>query len=85
MECKLTILTRALLAVALVAITLVMTYEFRHTATCGRQLHQELRIRRVPCTFGIGILRRPIIIPTPRFLPAAPDIRLACLRISRAA
>ena len=28
MECKLTILMRALLAVALVAITLVLTYEF---------------------------------------------------------
>ena len=46
MECKLTILTRALLAVALVAITLVMTYEFRRAGNGKSSLDvQEIRLR----------------------------------------
>ena len=46
MECKLTILTRALLAVALVAITLVMTYEFRRAGNGKSSLDvQEIRLQ----------------------------------------
>ena len=45
MECKLTILMRALLAVALVAITLVLTYEFWRAGNGKSSLDvQEIRV-----------------------------------------
>ena len=46
MECKLTILMRALLAVALVAITLVLTYEFWRAGNGKSSLDvQEIRLQ----------------------------------------
>ena len=46
MECKLTILMRALLAVALVAITLVLTYEFWRAGNDKPSLDvQEIRLQ----------------------------------------
>ena len=48
MECKLTILMRALLAVALVAITLVLTYEFWRAGNGKSSLDvQEIRFAGV--------------------------------------
>ena len=71
MECKLTILMRALLAVALVAITLVLTYEFWRAGNGKSSLDvQEIRFA------GVYQPVSPTAQRTPSTCPACPSQRI---------